>query len=330
MDYGACLLGSINLSAFVINPFTDKANFDINGYVECIHDAVVALNEVLDENIPLHPLQQQRDYARDYRALGLGIMGLADMLLMMGYQYGSEKAVDMSKTLAFLMINESVFMSAMMAKDKGMFPKCNKELILQSEFVQTNIAPDVQKAIGQYGIYNASLLAIAPTGSLSTMWGISGGVEPVFMSSYTRKIESIGEGDEYFKVITPVVENYLLAYPDMKEDDVRVAINLPYMERIHMQSAWQQFVDSSISSTINLPESATVSDIEDIYMESWKYGLKGVTIYRDKCDRAGILSNHSKSEEISKGEVCPECSGELIKTGGCAICKDCGYDKCGI
>jgi ribonucleoside-diphosphate reductase alpha chain len=330
MDYGACLLGSINLSAFVTDPFTDKANFDINGYVECIHDAVVALNEVLDENIPLHPLQAQRDYARDYRNIGLGIMGLADMLLMMNYQYGSKKAVDMSKTLAFLMINESVLQSAMMAKEKGAFPKCDKALILKSEFVQSNIAPDVQKAIEEYGLYNASLLAIAPTGSLSTMWDISGGIEPIFMSSYTRKIESIGEGDEYYKVITPVVRRFLEAHSDMVESNINTAINTPYMERIAMQSAWQQFIDSSISSTINLPESATVSDIEDIYMKSWMHGLKGVTVYRDKCDRSGILSNHSISEEKVNVEICEECSGYMIMTGGCKVCVDCGASPCSI
>ena len=331
MDYGACLLGSINLSAFVKNPFTPEANFDMDAFIGCVHDAVIALNEVVDENIPLHPLQEQRDYARDYRPIGLGIMGLADMLLMMNMQYGSAKAIDMSKTLSFLMINEAVFQSSMLAKEKGMFPKCDIASILKSEFVKSNISPDIQKAIELYGLYNAQLLAIAPTGSLSTMWGISGGIEPIFMASYTRKIESIGEHDEYFKVTTPVVEEYLTAYPELKEEDIKVATNVKYIDRIQMQSSWQQFIDSSISSTINVPEETTLEEIEDIYMQAWKWGLKGVTIYRDKCKRSGILSNHAKSEDDKpKGFACPECGGELVPSGGCKLCIDCGYSPCTI
>ena len=330
MDYGACLLGSLNLSTFVKNAFTPEASFDMDSYVDCIHEAIIALNEVLDENIPLHPLKQQRDYSHDYRPIGLGIMGLGDMLLMMNIQYGSEKAIDMSKTLAFLMLNESVFQSAMLAKDKGMFPKCNKELLLQSEFVKSNIAPDVQKAIELYGLYNAQLLAIAPTGSLSTMWGVSGGIEPIFMASYTRKTESLGEGDEYYKVVTPVIETYLQTHIAENEDSIKVAVNTPYMERIQMQSAWQQFVDSSISSTINLPEESTIEDIGKIYIESWKYGLKGVTIYRDKCKRNGILSNHATLEEKKPGLICDECGGTLVKTNGCSSCIDCGWSACSI
>ena len=330
MDWGACLLGSINLATLVKNPFTPEATFDMETFVDLVHDAVTALNECVDENIPLHPLQEQRDYARDYRAIGLGIMGLSDMLLMMGMQYGSDRAVNISKTIAFLMINEAVFQSALLAKEHGMFPKCNVEQLLESEFIKSNITPEIQEMIKLYGLYNAQLLAIAPTGSLSTMLGVSGGVEPIFMASYTRKIESIGDNDEYFKVITPVVEQFLKANPDMKESDVKTATNLPFENRIFMQSAWQQFVDNAISSTINLPNEATVDDIKSIYMMAWKYGLKGVTVYRDGCSRAGILSNHSKSEEKVVTLICDECGGEMIKSGGCAICMDCGVSPCDV
>lgn len=331
MDWGACLLGSINLASLVKNAFTPEATFDMETFIDVVHDAVIALNEAVDENIPLHPLQQQRDYARDYRAIGLGIMGLADMLLQMGMQYGSDRAVNISKTLGFLMINEAVFQSALLAKEHGMFPKCDIKAIMESEFFKCNITPEVQQMVEQYGLYNSQLLAIAPTGSLSTMLGVSGGIEPIFMASYTRKIESIGDIDEYFKVTTPVVQEYLQAYPTQTEDDVKTAINLPFENRIYMQSAWQQFVDNAISSTLNLPNKATVDDIKSIYMMAWKYGLKGITIYRDGCSRAGILSNHAKSEDDKpKVFACPECGGELLPSGGCKTCIDCGYSPCAL
>ena len=330
MDWGACLLGSINLATMVKNPFTPEAEFDVETFVDVIHDAVIALNEVVDENIPLHPLQEQRDYARDYRAIGLGIMGLSDMLLQMGMQYGSDRAVNISKTIGFLMINEAVFQSALLAKEHGMFPKCNIEQIMASDFFKSNITPEIQGMVKQYGLYNAQLLAIAPTGSLSTMFDVSGGVEPIFMASYTRKIQSIGDEDEYFKVVVPVVEQFLKANPDLKEDDVKTATNLPFENRIYMQSAWQQFIDNAISSTINLPNHATVDDIKSIYMMAWKYGLKGVTIYRDGCARSGILSNHSKSEEIDNKEHCPDCKGEMIPQNGCKTCIDCGFSHCSV
>ena len=330
VDYGACLLGSINLSAFVLNPFTKEATFDINEFILCVHDAIRALNEVLDDNIPLHPLEGQRQYAKDYRSIGLGIMGLADMLLMLGHQYGSASSISISKTIGFTMINESIVASALLAKEFGTFPKYNKEATLASEFFKSNIDPQVQKLVEQYGLYNSQLLAIAPTGSLSTMWGISGGIEPHYNIKYTRKVESIGDGDEYYDVFTPGVEEFLFANPDLKDTDIKIATNLDYTNRIELQSAWQQFIDSAISSTINLPEETTVEQIKDIYTMSWKYGLKGVTVYRDKCRRSGILGVGTRIEDAKTEYACPECGTDIIKTGGCTLCLECGWSACSV
>jgi ribonucleoside-diphosphate reductase alpha chain len=327
MDYGACLLGSINFSEFVTEPFSEFAHIDVDKLSECIHNSVRALNDVLDENIELHPLQQQRDYARDYRPIGLGHMGFADMLLKMGLQYNDERAFELAEELAHFMLNEAVHASILLAKEKGAFPKCDKDAILASEFVKQNIHPDLQKMIKTYGIYNAQLLAIAPTGSISTMWGVSGGIEPHFNIKFTRKVESVGTEDEYYEVFVPIAEEYLKAFPDKTEADIKIATNIPYQDRIRMQSIWQKYVDNAISSTCNLPNNATIEDIENLYIDAWKSGLKGVTVFRDGCERIGILTTKNNENNDNK---CPECGGVLVHMNGCKTCEDCGYSPCSI
>lgn len=329
--WGACLLGSINLSSFVLNPFTDKATYDINAFVECVHDSVRALNEVLDEGIPLHPFKEQQDMARGWRQIGLGVFGVADMFLMLGHQYGSKESISISKTLAFTMLNEAVVASCLLAKEQGAYPMFDAEKILASEFIKTNIAPDVQMLIQQCGLRNSQLLTIAPTGSLSNMFGVSGGIEPIYDTSYERKTESLGEGDEYFKIFTPVVAKYLEAHPELEEKDIATAMNLDWHKRIEVQSAWQQFIDASISSTVNLPKSTTVEEVKELYMYAWQWGLKGITIYRDGCKRSGVMAKAFAKDEITDGKTfCPECGKEMIHTGGCATCNFCGYSPCDV
>lgn len=317
---GSCLLGSINLSKFVV----DK-KFDFDGFQHTVGIAVEALNEVLDEGLPLHPLQEQRDSVANWRQIGLGVMGIADMLIKMELPYDSDEAIQLCNEIGFKMADMAIFKSAYLAYDYGSYPKYDSRSVDRSEFYRTNTESDTVDAVASYGLRNSQLLTIAPTGTLSTMLGISGGIEPIYANSYTRKTESLHGKDVYYKVYTPIVEKY------MKEHGITDESQLPNwfvtsstidpMKRIAMQATWQRHIDASISSTVNLPNEATVEDIEKLYMEAWKQGLKGLTIYRDGCKRSGILSHEDKTEApqpqtetfvgLGRGDII-ECSNNLI------------------
>jgi ribonucleoside-diphosphate reductase alpha chain len=189
------------------------------------------------------------------------------------------------------------------------------------------------------------------------MWNVSGGVEPIFATHYIRKSESLGEDGEpvYYNVYTGIVEEYMelnnvVDTQDLPEYFV-TANELGYKDRINVQSVIQKYVDSAISSTINLPEHTTIEEVESIFMYAWEKGLKGVTIYRDGCARGGILTTNKDSsknkiqqidelqEQIDKlvvesleenPDTCPMCGGQLIHTNHCETCVDCGYSPCSI
>lgn len=303
---GSCLLGSINLSEFV-KP--DKL-FDFNGFEKTVNVAVRALNDVLDEGLPLHPLQEQRDSVRDWRQIGLGIMGLADMLIKMGIEYGSDKSLQICDTIGTIMATAAINASIQLAKSKGAFPKCDNDKIEKSKFYQEHMA----KPIPESGLYNSQLLTIAPTGTLSTMLGISGGIEPIFANSYERKTESLHGEDVYYKVYTPIVDRYMKEHGLTEEIELPnyfvTAQNLDYRKRIAMQATWQKHIDASISSTVNVPNDFSVDQVFDLYMLAWKSGLKGVTIYRDGCKRSGVLSTterntaeDSEANTLKRGDV---------------------------
>ena len=307
---GSCLLGSINLSAYVVE-YEGKGYFDIPAFKKDVHVIVKAMNDVLDQGLPLHPLQIQRDTVRDYRQIGIGVMGIADMLIKLGVKYDTDEAIEICDTIGKILANESIKASALLAKEEGYYPKY-KSCILDSEFLKENVDEETFDLVIKYGLRNSQLLTIAPTGSISTMIGVSGGIEPIFNLSYTRKTESLHkEGDVYYKVFTPIAKEYMDKHGITEEEDlpdffVTAQTLNPHM-RVKMQGAWQKHIDASISSTINLPNEATVEEVEQLYMEAWKEGLKGLTIYRDGCARTGILTNKDtkedeESHELKRGE----------------------------
>ena len=348
---GSCLLGSINLAEFVVEPFTNNAIFDIQKFKNTVADCIIGLNEVLDEGLELHPLKEQKESVRQYRQIGLGVMGIADMLIKLNIRYGSEKSIDLCEKIAKIMLNSAVKQSALLAKELGSYEKYNKDAIFKSDFFINNIDEDVKELIKEYGLRNSQILTIPPTGSISTMLGISGGIEPMFNTSYIRKTESLHDEDVFYKVYTPIVKEYMDINDILDDNNLpdifETAMTLKPEERIRMQEAWQKYIDASISSTINLPYEATVDDVYNIYVSAWKHKLKGVTIYRDGCKRSGILLNDKADKkdkrDIDKNKdettitiedgveefVCPECGNKtVIPTGGCAICLQCGYSKC--
>ena len=311
---GSCLLGSMNLANFVQQPCTAQATFDMDEFKRCVTVAVRALNDVLDEGLPLHPLKEQRDSVQAWRQIGLGIMGLGDMLIKLGITYGSEKAVTLCHQIGFAMADTAIAASAMLASERGAFANCHIDEIMATPYFKANTTEKTANLVKQYGLRNSQLLTIAPTGTLSTMLGISGGIEPIYANFYERKTESLHGTDVYYKVYTPIVEAYMKAHGI--KDDANLppyfvtALTLDYHQRIAMQSAWQQHIDASISSTVNVPNSFTVEDTEKLYMLAYEKGCKGLTLFRDGCKRAGILTTHveekavpTAGEGLERGEI---------------------------
>ncbi len=206
------------------------------------------------------------------------------------------------------MADEAIKTSALLAKEYGPYPKYNPEAVEQSAYYSKNALGETKQLVKEYGLRNSQLLTIAPTGTLSTMLGVSGGIEPIFANYYTRKTESLKGHDEYYKVYTPIVKEYMEEH-GLKDDSELpdyfvTAQTLDYKNRIYMQSIWQTHIDASISSTVNVPNDFTVEQVEGLYMTAWEAGLKGVTIFRDGCKRAGILTtSNSKKEDNDKQDV---------------------------
>lgn len=299
---GSCLLGSINLSEFVLNPFTDKARVDYDSLEDAVAVAVLGLNQVLNEGMMLHPLEEQRESVRNWRQIGLGTMGLADMLIKLGITYGSEEALKVTSYIYYTIAKTSIQASLELAKICGCYPMCNKEKLVESSFIKALELPEhIIEDIKKYGLHNSQLLTCAPTGSIATMLQVSTGVEPNFALKYVRKTQSLNGKDTFYEINAKIVDDYFNAksfneYVNDLDDNKDLpnyfveSKDITPINRIKMQAVLQKYTDASISSTINLPNEATVDDVYNIYVEAWKNGLKGVTIYRAGCNREGILT----------------------------------------
>lgn len=299
---GACLLGSLNLSEFVLYPFTEQAQIDWDCLEEATRLAVRALNQVLIEGATLHPLKEQQDSCLKWRQIGLGTTGLADCLIKLGITYGSEDSCKAIEKIYRKIATDAVLESLDMAKEYGCYPACKKELLPKSSFIKSlGLPTDMLKDIKQYGLYNSQILTCAPTGSIGTMLNCSTGVEPQFALRYTRKTQSLEGKDTFFDAYAKIVEDYLQIHTNAtglpKYFITSESINP--IDRVKVQSTLQRFIDASISSTVNLPKEATVNQVAEIYKEAWKQGLKGITVYRRGCKREGILTTEMpKPSEI--------------------------------
>ena len=290
---GSCCLGSLNLSAFV----DADGKFCYGHFSDAVETAVKAMNDILDEGLELHPLQEQRESVRDWRQIGVGIMGLADMLIKMGIRYGSKESIDICDKIGEIMADAAIYASAAQAAIYGTYPKFDYGAVSKSDFYIEHASSQTHDAVEAYGLRNSQLLTIAPTGTLSTMLGISGGIEPIFANYYERKTESLHGEDVYYKVYTPIVKEYIDKHGITDDANLPsyfvTARDIDYRDRIAMQSVWQDHIDASISSTVNVPNEFTIDDVYHLYMLAWEQGLKGVTIFREGCERAAILNTGS-------------------------------------
>jgi ribonucleoside-diphosphate reductase alpha chain len=287
--YGACLLGSVNLARLVRDPFTNAARIDPAELDGLVRVAVRMMDNTIDAS--RFPLPQQQDEARAKRRIGLGVTGLADALIQCGLTYGSDAAVAQTRDWMRAVARAAYLASVDLAREKGAFPLFDAERFLASGNMQRMDA-DVRAAIRAHGIRNALLTSIAPTGTISLYAGnVSSGIEPVFAAAYTRKVLQ-PDGSR----IEEEVEDYALSLWRRLHNDAPppetfvTAQTLEPMAHVRMQAAAQEWVDSSISKTINVPEDIPFDAFKDVYLAAWDLGCKGCTTYRPNAVTGSVLS----------------------------------------
>ena len=286
--YGACLLGSINLAALVKDPFTPQASLDMAALERLVPLAVRMLDNVVD--VSRFPLPQQEKEAKAKRRIGLGVTGLADALIFCGVRYGSPEAVKLTRDWLGAVQRLSYLASADIAAEKGSFPLYDRARYLAGETIR-GLPEEVRTAIGRYGIRNALLNSIAPTGTISLLAdNVSSGIEPVFAFSYVRHVlqpdgskreESVE--DHAFRLWRALKGN------EPPSDAFVDAQTLTPADHLAMQAAAQAFVDSSISKTINLPRDISFEAFKGIYEEAYARDCKGCTTYRPNDVTGAVL-----------------------------------------
>lgn len=299
--YGACLLGSVNLARLVEAPFTPQARLNPEALDELVRTAVRMMDNVVDAS--KFPLPQQAAEAQAKRRIGLGVTGLADALLMLGLRYGAADAVEQTRVWMKAIARSAYLASVDLAKEKGAFPLFDAQKYLASGFMQRMDA-DLREAVAQHGIRNALLTSIAPTGTISLYAGnVSSGIEPVFAYAYTRKVlQKDGSRTE-----EEVVDYAVQMWRDLKGDAPLPeyfvnAQTLAPLDHVAMQAAAQEWVDSSISKTINCPEDISFEDFKDVYLAAWDKGCKGCTTYRPNDVTGSVLSVSEKAEEAPQAD----------------------------
>lgn len=302
---GACCLSSINLSEFICKPYTKDAYIDTEELVKAVKVGIRTLDKLIDENYYKHPLKEQQEQSFNYRNIGLGCFGYATALMKLGLKYGSQEALDWTNCIFGLIFRAAVIESNSLAKEFGPFPKY-KDCVWDSEIIKKHFPQDEIDIMRQYGLRNCSLISIAPTGSIATCLGESGGCEPEFALSFTRRTVGMTDGeDTYYKVYCKAAREYMELYKCEEKDlpDYFVSsANISWKNRVLTQSVMQEHVDTAISSTVNLPNETTKEDIAKLYLLAWEKGLKGITIFREGCKRMPILSTETpkKEEEVKE------------------------------
>lgn len=349
--YNACNLGSINLYNMIDDKFGNVPSLNEEKFKQAVYDGIIALDEIVSYGYETQPLDENRTCIDDWRSLGLGLFGVADALVAMKLAYGSREASAFMENVMKIMLLSALRSSCDRAKMKGTFGQYRREATEKSPIIQMvkELDGGLYEDIRTYGLRNGTLLAIAPTGTISLLMGsFSGGCEPLYKISYERSTHKMEEVNGSFRVYAHSVKD-LLRYHHLPltltDDEIREKFpwiieshDVSFMDRVAMQAVMQKYVDNSISSTVNLKNDATPEDIYDIYLAAWESGCKGITVFRDGCRRGNILGVAAKEEEKADGPkpaegqpVCPECGGKNIRVEGhCAACSDCGWSACSV
>lgn len=287
--YGACLLGSVNLSRFITKPFSAKACLDESALREVTGLAVRMMDNVVD--VSRFPLEAQAHEARAKRRIGLGITGLADALVMTGLTYGSPEAAAAAKSWMAMIEDAAYRASIALAKEKGAFALFDAKAYLKSGHA-SGLPASLKREIEAHGIRNALLTSIAPTGTISLYAGnISSGIEPIFSLSYERKVLMPDGSHKREKVEDYAVSLFRHLHGEAELPKCFVtAQELTPRDHLVMQAAVQAHVDSSISKTVNCPAAISFEDFRAVYEEAYDLGLKGCTTYRPNDITGSVLS----------------------------------------
>jgi len=312
--YGACLLGSFNLTKYVnINPH-DHNTFDYSQFTKDIKEVVRAMDNVIDRTI--YPLKEQEDEAKNKRRMGLGVTGLANAGEMLGYMYGTEAFLIWMGAVFKTLRDKTYLTSSELAKEKGTFPLYTEEY-LKGKFFAT-LSEEVKTEIKKHGIRNSHLTSIAPTGTISLVGdNVSGGIEPVFSHYYDRTIQTF-EGPKVERV-----EDY--AYS--KGVEGRAANDISVQEHLEVLLLAQKYVDSACSKTCNVGDDVTYESFKQVYVDAWKGGAKGCTTFRLSGKRFGIL-NAPVEEETKVSSETQEMVEEEGKVEACFIDPTTGQKEC--
>lgn len=312
-EYGACLLGSSNLTRYVV--FKDGvATFNMDKLVHDLYHIVPAMDNVIDETS--YPLHQQEVEAKNKRRMGLGVTGLGNVLGALGIEYGSEEAKEWTRNLLRTMANTMYMRSVELAIEKGPFPLFDRDKYCEGEFIK-KLDKEVQEAIYKYGIRNSHLTSIAPTGTISlTANNVSSGLEPVFSHKYDRTIQTVTGP------IVETVEDYAYREWGIK---CKTADQVTVMEHVGMLNAAQEWIDSACSKTCNVGSNVTWDEFKDVYMQAYLGGAKGCTTFRASGKRFGIL-NASASEDII--ETKEKGDETVVEGGACYIDVETGIRTC--
>jgi ribonucleoside-diphosphate reductase alpha chain len=330
-DYEGAVLGSINLSQFVIEDGVDWKLLQ-----ETVHSAVHFLDNALDAN--KYPLPQSEVICMQNRRIGLGVMGFADLLFKLKMPYGTEEAVELADSLMKFISENADLASRNLAKERGAFP---------------NFAQSIYKD-GQ-PIRNASRTSLSPTGSISLLAGCSASFDPVFSLSYKMRVM-----DKDIMIVNPYFEEALQKYKFFSEDMVkRVASNVSIQGfsdipdevkkifkvvfdvspewQVRMQATFQRYTDNAISKTVNFPSWATTRDVEKVFMLAYKNGCKGITIYRDQSKQDQVINvnldahkNNVEQPTEQPATYCPECDSVLQESEDIQTCANCGFSRCRV
>lgn len=353
--FDSCRLIHINLSSYIINPFTDKAHIDEELLYMHSYEAMRLADDLVDLEIEavdriINTVKNDTDdtefklwsrikeTAIQGRRAGLGFTGLADAIAMLGLKYDSDEGIQKVEQLMKIMFKGQLDSNIDMAVERGKFPVCNTPVEFENVGYEggnlwyKKLAKDFPSECTRmlkYGRRNISWSTVAPTGTVSIMAGTSSGIEPVFMPFYQRKrkcmdskdrvdyVDKVGEKYTLFTVVHPNLKRWAVTTLNYSEEEVNdwsvgvwhevwkespyygsTAPEIDWRQRVKLQGVVQKYITHSISSTVNLAKETTEEEIADIYIESWKQGLKGITIYRDGC-REGVLTKVEKPTTIT-------------------------------
>ena len=304
--YGCCCLGSINLTKFVREPYSEKASFDFEAFGNVVDVSTRMLDNVLEAT--RWPLEQQHAEAQSKRRVGLGFTGLGDALIMLRIKYDTPEACTMAAKISEAMRDRAYLYSVELAQERGAFPLFNADLYLSGGNFASRLPNDVKQKIRQHGIRNSHLLSIAPTGTISLAFAdnASNGIEPPFSWTYTRKKRMAdGTWKEY------EVEDYAWRMYRHIGGDVRklpeyfvTALEISANAHKNVVAAVAPYIDTAISKTVNVPEDYPYTEFENLYMSAWKSGLKGLATYRPNAVLGSVLSvEPSKKTEENRQQV---------------------------